>query len=178
MSTTPDQGQPATMGEALVAELRWVHDHIRHDLDVVQGLANRVLDGAEPDEVTEEIGRLKTNGPLWKLRVNCLYYCRFVHAHHNLEDIALFPALREKDPALTPVVDKLEADHRLVSDYLDEIEDAVREIGREDSTAARLRIVDALEGLREHLLEHLEFEETEIAPTLSQFTHWPGIPQG
>ena len=62
-----------------------------------------------------------------------------------------------------------------MSDFLDEIEDAVRELGRNDSLHARQRIIDGLEGLREHLLAHLDFEEAEISPTLRQWTSWPGI---
>ena len=29
--------------------------------------------------------------PLWQLKVNCIYYCRLVHAHHNGEDTAYLP---------------------------------------------------------------------------------------
>lgn len=174
MNSVP-RDEPTSPGDALVAELLWVHDKLRHDLDVIQQLSARIMLGAKPEDVTSEIGRLQTNSPLWKLRVNCLYYCRFVHGHHSLEDIALFPELRRTNPALGPVVDKLEADHRLMSDFLDEIEDAVRELGRNDSLHARQRIIDGLEGLREHLLAHLDFEEAEISPTLRQWTSWPGI---
>jgi hemerythrin-like domain-containing protein len=105
--------------------------------------------------------------------VNCLYYCRFVHMHHTIEDVALFPELRRTNPALGPVVDRLEADHLRVSNYLDEIEASVRAIGNEDTPHGRQRIVDGLDGLTDHLLAHLEFEEVEISPTLRQWTSWP-----
>lgn len=165
--------EPASPGEALVNELLWVHGKIRHDLDVVRDLSASVMAGAAPEAVQAEISRLQTNSPLWKLRVNCLYYCRFVHMHHNIEDALLFPELRRTNPALGPVVDRLEADHRLVSDYLDEIEEAVRAIGQHDTLEGRQRIVDGLNGLTDHLLAHLEFEEVEISPTLRQWTGWP-----
>jgi iron-sulfur cluster repair protein YtfE (RIC family) len=173
MTATDVRTDPASPGAALVDELLWVHGHIRHDLAVVQALSAQVLAGATPEDVSEQLGRLQTNSPLWKLRVNCLYYCRFVHAHHHLEDVALFPELRRTNPALGPVVDKLEADHRRVADFLDEIEAAVRELGRADTHDARQRIVEALDGLREHLLAHLAYEEIEITPTLAQWTAWP-----
>jgi hypothetical protein len=70
------------------------------------------------------------------MRVSTANHCRFVHAHHNLEDVAIFPGLRAAYPALGPVVDKLEADHRTVSDQLNEA--AVEQAGpRRDSRAAR-----------------------------------------
>ena len=40
-----------------------------------------------------------------------MHYCRFVHAHHTIEDAALFPMVRKHDPSLNRVVDRLEEDH-------------------------------------------------------------------
>jgi iron-sulfur cluster repair protein YtfE (RIC family) len=160
-------------GEHLVQELLWVHGMIRGDLETVRELARRVRDGAAPHEVRAEIGALQTNSPLWKLRVNCLYYCRFVHSHHGGEDYHLFPALRRSDPALEPVVDKLEADHRKVSDILDEVEDAADDLVRHDTTDGRERVVESLNTLAEHLLAHLDYEERSITPTLRRWERWP-----
>lgn len=165
---------PKSAGEAMVAELRWVHDAIRHDLDKVRRMADDIAAGAPPEQVRAEIGRLRTNSPIWKLRANCLHYCRFVHHHHRLEDVALFPELRRTNPALGPVVDRLEEDHRVVGDYLDEIEAAVADLGRSDTPRGRRRVVDGLEGLSGHLLTHLAFEEVEISPTLLRWERWPG----
>lgn len=172
-ATTQTHPQPTTPGEAMMAELRWVHDAIRRDLAIVRDLSVAVRDGAPAAVVTDAISGLQTNGPLWKLRVSCLHYCRFVHSHHHGEDVILFPELRRTNPALAPVVDKLEADHRVVSDYLDEIEAAVRTLGRDDAPATRERIVTSLDGLAEHLLAHLAFEEREIAPTILTWERWP-----
>ena len=36
--------------------------------------------------------------------------------HHGAEDRQLFPELRETNPALNPVIDRLEGDRRRVSD--------------------------------------------------------------
>ena len=49
----------------------------------------------------------------------------------------LFPELRRSNPALAPVVDKLQADHEHVSTLLDDVETAARELGDDDSPAAR-----------------------------------------
>lgn len=160
-------------GRHLLDELKWVHDHIRHDLAVCENLARRVSEGLSPDEVRAEIRSLQTNGPLWKLRVNCLYYCRFVHAHHNLEDVAIFPGLRRSNPAIGPVVDKLEADHRTVSDQLDEVEEAADALVAEDALDARARVVTALSDLAAGLLAHLTYEEEAIGPTILEWDGWP-----
>jgi iron-sulfur cluster repair protein YtfE (RIC family) len=150
-----------------------VHSMIRRDLDTVRVLAQRVASGADPQEVREEIAGLQTNSPLWKLRVNCLYYCRFVHSHHNAEDWLLFPALRRSSPAMEPVVDKLEADHREVSGHLDEVEAACDGLVRDDNTSARDRVVVSLNTLAEQLLAHLAYEEEAVAPTLRSWKYWP-----
>jgi hemerythrin superfamily protein len=160
-------------GEHLVQELLWIHGILRHDLDIVQRLAIEVSDGKAPELVREEIAQLKTKSPLWQLKVNCIYYCRLVHAHHNGEDAHIFPALRRSNPALDPVVDKLEADHRKVSNILDEVETAANDLTRDDCSIARDKLIDALNLLTDHLLAHLAFEEESISPTLRTWKHWP-----
>ena len=141
----------------LLRELKWVHSHIRRDLVTVRELSRRVTEGEEAAAIREGITDLKTNGPLWQLRFSCLNYCRFVHTHHNVEDAAIFPALRDRDQALGPVIDRLESDHREVSDLLDDVEREAR--GPLDhEAAARERLAAGLDRLAEHLLEHLDYE--------------------
>ena len=125
----------------LLRELKWVHSHIRRDLATVSELSRRVTEGEDADAIRDGIAELQTNGPLWQLRFNCLNYCRFVHSHHNLEDAALFPALRDRDQALGPVIDRLEADHRVVSDLLDEVEAQARgSLEHEDEVRRAARV--------------------------------------
>lgn len=169
---TADQ-QAEGPGEHLLRELKWVHDAIRHDLAVCRALAEQVAAGAAPDHVREQIAALQTSSPLWKLRINCLYYCRFVHSHHHVEDVMFFPALRRSNPTLGPIVDKLEADHRTVSDLLDEVEAAADALAARDGADARARLVAALDTLAADLLAHLEFEERAVAPTVREWREWP-----
>jgi iron-sulfur cluster repair protein YtfE (RIC family) len=162
-----------TRGEHLVQELLWVHGILRSDLATVSRLAEEVLGGRTPEDVRADIALLKTQSPLWQLKVNCLYYCRFVHAHHSGEDAHVFPALRRSNPALETVVDKLEADHRKVSDILDEVEQSSDDLVHEDTPERRQHVVSALHLLTEHLLTHLDYEEEAISPTLRSWDRWP-----
>jgi hypothetical protein len=157
-------------GEAFYDELLWVHRMVRRDLDRVRELAGAVTNGKPADEVRAELDELKTNSPLWKLKVNCLNYCSFVHSHHNAEDRLLFPALRAANPELAPVVDRLEADHRKVSDLLDDVEEAARALSTVAGDEARARVATALEDLAGHLLDHLEYEEENVAETMRSMT--------
>jgi Hemerythrin HHE cation binding domain len=136
---------------------------VRHDLAVCRALADEVAAGVPPEQVRARIMSLQTSGPLWTLRVNCLYYCRVVHTHHRIEDATLFPAVRRTNPELGPVVDKLEADHRRVSHPVDDGAEALRQ---QDDAPARTRMVAALNDLAGNLLTHLEFEEEAIGPAL------------
>jgi hypothetical protein len=63
-------------------------------------------------------------------------------------------------------VDKLEADHRRVSDDLDEVEAAAVHLTNGESATARQRVVEGLNVLAENLLAHLDFEEREAGPTM------------
>ena len=158
----------------MVAELKWVHSMIRRDLGTVRQLAADVHDGRPAAEVTARLRSLATRGPLWQLRINCLQYCRFVHSHHHAESVMLFPGLRRANPALNPVVDKLEADHLRVSGLLDDVGAAARELSSGEDPAVRERLTQALQSLSADLLAHLQYEEEHIADTLSRFTGWPG----
>jgi hypothetical protein len=185
---TRPQDPPDSRGDALVAELRWVHDMIRRDLAVVRRMASMVGAGLPAADVQAGIRLLAASGPLWQLKVNCLRYCRFVHSHHHAESIMLFPGLRRANPALSPVIDKLETDHLRVSDLLDEVEAAAQALGDAEQgdpgqgdpgqgdrqqPEARERLARALQTLSEDLLAHLQYEEEQISDTLRTWTAWP-----
>jgi hypothetical protein len=162
-----DEAGPETeRGRAIFEELLWVHSIIRRDLATVEQLAADVGDGLSGEAVEDALGELKTRGPLWQLKVNCLRYCRHVHAHHGAEDVLLFPTLRAANPSIGPVVDRLEADHARVSDLLDVVEAAARALTDTNGDDARRRVIDGLRDLHVHLLEHLDYEESYAGPTM------------
>ena len=165
---------PAATPNPLFEELLWVHSMIRRDLETVSRLAAEVSDGLPAPELSAQVAELKTNGPLWRLKVNCLHYCRFVHHHHRLEDVAIFPTLRRVDPELNPVVDKLEADHLAVAERLAEVERSAEALTEAESTDARREVSAALDRLATELLEHLRFEEEKLEPALARMQGWTG----
>jgi hypothetical protein len=160
-------------GRMLYQSLLAVHAMIRRDLDTVEQLAAAVLDGLPAEGVHEELEALKTNGQLWQFQVSCLRYCGFVHSHHHAEDVLFFDELEETNPAITPVVEKLKADHRAVSDYLDAVEAAARALSKDESHDARRAVADALKVLEGHLLTHLEYEELNVADTARRLRDFP-----
>jgi hypothetical protein len=159
----------------LYQSLLTVHAMIRRDLDTVEQLAAAVLDGLPADGVHEELEALKTNGQLWQFQVNCLRWCGFVHSHHHAEDVMFFDELEETNPALSPVVEKLKADHRAVSDLLDAVEAAARALSADESHDSRQAVAAALDLLKGHLLTHLEYEELNVAATARRLRDLPAF---
>ena len=153
-------------GRALYDELLLTHGAIRRDLNTLQRLAEAVMTGLDPSDLHAELHRLETTGPLWQLKVNCLRYCRFVHGHHDFEDRAWLPSLREADPSLGPVVERLDEEHRRIAVELDDVEAAAAALTDVDSGDTRRLVVDALNALAGDLSEHLAYEELSIGPTL------------
>jgi iron-sulfur cluster repair protein YtfE (RIC family) len=164
---TAFEAQPETpRGRVIYRLLLGVHAAVRADLERVERLAAQTLEGLPPEELAQELDELKRNGMLWRLRVDCLRYCYFVHSHHNAENVMFFPELRETNPAINPVIDRLEADHRLVSDRLDSVEAAANTLADEDGERARKALADSLRSLGESLLAHLDYEERSLEATV------------
>ena len=153
-------------GRALFQELLWVHSVVRRDLETVRRLAGEVLDGLPGGAAQRRARRAPDERPAVAAQgqLPALLPLR-PHAPQRRGRAAV-PTLRETDSEIGPVVDKLEADHRRVSDDLDEVEAAAAQLTNGDSETARTRVADGLNVLAENLLAHLDFEEREAGPTL------------
>jgi hemerythrin-like domain-containing protein len=159
--------------EGLFRELLYIHTILRRDLRTVRRLADEARNSLAPEAILAEIRDLETNSPLWQLKFGCMYYCRFVHSHHTIEDGALFPMVRKHDPSLKSVVDRLEEDHLKVHHITERIAAMADGVTSDGSGAKREELVDALTELEEHLLAHLTFEEESLGPLLSTWSGWP-----
>jgi hypothetical protein len=160
-------------GEALVRQLKWVHDALRHDLETVSRIADAITNGMPAADVRDGVTALTGVSPIWAFRLQCLHFCQFVHLHHTVESAHLFPAVRESDPAMVAVADRLDAEHATISDQLHDVEAAVEALLDTDDAATRERATRSLRALAEQLLAHLEYEEQQLAPLLGTWTGWP-----
>lgn len=167
------RGTREAPGEHLVKELRWIHGVLRRDLNQLRQLADEIQRGSAPDRVRATVRSLQTRSPLWQLRTNCLTWCRLVHSHHGNEDVRLFPALRRTNPALIPAVNRLQSDHRRISDLLDQVMSLADLLGGDDRPETRKRLLLTLAEVRTALLAHLDLEEATIIPTVRQWRDWP-----
>lgn len=165
--------EPGAPHEGMFRELLTIHAYLRRDLETVRRLARDARDGLSPRTILAEIRNLETNSPLWQLKFGCWRYCRFVHAHHTIEDAALFPMVRKQDPSLNRVVDRLEEDHLTVHHITERIAVEAGKLPTDASGVSRFELVAALTELEEHLLSHLAFEEESLGPLLSTWDRWP-----
>jgi len=102
----------------------------------------------------------------WTLGAYCESYCRLVTTHHTLEDITLFPRLRAGDPALRPVVDRLEHEHKVIHEVLEGVDRALVALVSEPGGMKRLR--EAVDQLTDALLSHLSYEERELVEPIAR----------
>jgi hemerythrin-like domain-containing protein len=102
----------------------------------------------------------------WTLGAFCSSYCRIVTSHHSLEDRSVFPHLKQRDPRLVPVVDRLEEEHRIIADVLDQVDLALVAVVSEPDGMSQLR--QAIDLLTDTLLSHLSYEERELIEPLAR----------
>ncbi|HJQ47099.1 MAG TPA: hemerythrin domain-containing protein [Amycolatopsis sp.] len=87
-------------------------------------------------------------------------------AHHMREDVDMFPQLRQFEPSLGPVLDRLQAEHHAIAELVEGVDRAlVAFVGGPDG-AAGLRA--AVEALSESLEAHLSCEERELTEPLTR----------
>ena len=97
----------------------------------------------------------------------CESYCRLVGLHHTIEDQSMFPGLRSIDSRLTPVVDRLHAEHLVIAGVLERVDTALVALVTSPVTGmAELR--SAVDLLTDTLLSHLSYEEGELVEPLGR----------
>jgi alkanesulfonate monooxygenase SsuD/methylene tetrahydromethanopterin reductase-like flavin-dependent oxidoreductase (luciferase family) len=145
-----------------------IHDALRSELEQVRDLMEQVLRGATtPGAARSELNRMTMRQNNWTLGTYCQSYCRIVTGHHGLEDRSVFPHLRRGDERLVPVIDRLEAEHRVIHDVLDGVDRALVDfVSADGGDGAPLR--RAVDLLTDTLLSHLAYEERELVEPIAR----------
>lgn len=140
----------ATAAPADTRMMTVVHDALRRDL----GRATAALEANPPpgDRQRRAVARHLT----WMMA--------FLHAHHELEDVGLYPVVRDRRPDAAALLDAMDADHRTVAEWIDEVVAAAAAYEASDAAADRVRLRDAIAALEADLLPHLRREEDEAMP--------------
>lgn len=144
-----------------------VHDHLRKELDELHQIIVQVRDGAlEAAAARSAINQMTMRQNNWTMGAYCASYCRVVTQHHGLEDVAVFPYLRRRDPSLPPVLDRLTEEHQVIHKVLDGVDAAlVHHMSHPDDFT---QLQEAIDVLTDTLLSHLAYEEQELIEPLAR----------
>ena len=173
LGASPTEDYPAVQA-ATAQHLVDVHDGLRAELAQVRDIVDQVRGGfLSVGQARSVINTMTIRQNNWTLGAYCESYCRIVATHHTLEDRQLFPHLRRSEPGLGPVLDRLEEEHEVIADVLDELDRAlVALVGSTGAGSAGEQALDALQArvdlLTDSLLSHLAYEERELLGPLAR----------
>ena len=145
MTTKPDETAYTPAQQAAPQHLIDVHDHLRSELAQVRDVVEQVRRGLlSVGQARSVINTMTMRQNAWTLGAYCESYCRIVTGHHTLEDRSIFPHLRRRQPSLTHVIDRLEQEHHIIADVLEQVDEALvgivgrtaRQRGRRRSTSS------------------------------------------
>ncbi|MEV6283401.1 LLM class flavin-dependent oxidoreductase [Kribbella sp. NPDC051770] len=144
-----------------------VHDHLRAELEQIHDLVEQVAAGQlGVGAARSHINTMTMRQNNWTLGTYCESYCRLVTTHHSIEDASLFPRLRRADDRLKPVVDRLQEEHLVIHDVLENVDKALVNLVSGEGTLDDLRA--AVDLLDDTLLSHLSYEERELVEPLAR----------
>lgn len=134
--------------EAWGRELRLVHRELRTR---IERLREQVFRGETDTELAED------------LRLFCLSFCGALSSHHTAEDTRLFPHVLAAHPGLSPVVDRLMEDHRMLAALIEDLERVTR-------TASAAQVLYHLDGITAIMESHFGYEERQLTAVLDALT--------
>ena len=97
------------------------------------------------------------------LMLYCHGFCAALSGHHSSEDVALFPELSARHPALRPAIAKLEQDHQMIASLLTDFDHALT---TPDSPSELSLHLDGIAAIME---SHFRYEERQLLDALSTF---------
>lgn len=169
----PDDVVYTDMGRAVAGHLIDVHDHLRKELEQVRDVIRQVTAGLmDAGAARSEINAMTMRQNEWTVGAYCASYCRLVTAHHSLEDQSIFVHLRRSDATLVPTVDRLQAEHIVIHEVLEDVDAALVAFIRDPT--GRRGLQHAVDALTDTLLSHLSYEERALVEPLARYGMVPG----
>jgi iron-sulfur cluster repair protein YtfE (RIC family) len=148
-----------------------VHGRFRAELVRLRDLVVRSTeDVAEVGSARSALNALALRQNNWTVSGRCQIYCALLTSHHVGEDQVHFPRILTGDPRLAPVLDRLNYEHEVIAETIDEVDRALvvmvaaQREGRDDATGV-LRGVDQLMTM---LLSHFAYEEHELVEPIAR----------
>ena len=150
MTATTD----TTTARPRIEEMYVVHRVFRRELTLLPRLVRAVREG--------DTDRAALVGGHLRLVLDGL------HLHHTGEDEVLWPRLLERAAPSAELVHTMQTQHDLVDRHLDRLDPLLDEWMRSAAVVRGEQVARITDDLRESLLEHLDLEEREILPLISE----------
>jgi Hemerythrin HHE cation binding domain len=168
----PGDASYSAHGRMIAGHLIQVHDHLRTELAQIRDLIEQVRDSElDVAQARSAINQMTLRSNSWTLGAYCASYCRLVTGHHTLEDQAIFPHLRAREPGLRPVLDRLADEHEIIHKVLEDVDAALVELLRNPDFGRLQRAADVLTDV---LLSHLAYEEAQLVEPLARHGFYAG----
>ena len=172
--TDPAEARDGHPNQQLLAQ---VHAHLRSELarivealDELAASGADVAGGVDQDRVVGDVRaflqRLASRQDRFSLGAFCAAYCRTVATHHAIEDGRMFPDMAAAEPALSPVIDRLQAEHLVIAGLLERLDLTLVAMVSAGSGLEDLRVAAA--RLSRVLLSHLAYEEEQLLGPLGR----------
>jgi hypothetical protein len=146
-----------------------VHDHLRSELTQLRDMISQVAAGSlDVAAARTEINKLTMRQNQWTVGAYCESYCRLVGLHHTIESTQLFPGLSRMDNRLTPVTERLHAEHEIIAGLLSRVDAALVALVT-DPVRGMPAVQSAIDLLTDSLLSHLSYEEHQLLEPLARF---------
>jgi len=137
-----------------VRDMLVVHDAFRREY----GMLPRLVRGVAPhDAARAEV-----------LAAHYALLARFLHLHHHSEDLVLYPVLAQRVPDHPALVDRMEGEHRELSERLDAATRAVPRWAADPDPVATESLARLLSDVDAAVEGHLAHEEREVLPLCAE----------
>jgi hypothetical protein len=150
-----------------------VHDQYRGELWELRGLLERVTEGVlTAGQARGGLNDLALRANNWAFGGVCQRQCLAVEEHHTRETDLIFPHLRRNQRSLHDVLDRLDAEHHVIGELLDDVDAALVRLARKPTELGP--ITEAVDLLTDTMLSHFAYEERELIAPLARYGFFSG----
>lgn len=169
----PDEVEFTTRGRYAGRHLVDVHDHYRAELRQVRDILRQVKEGTtQLGDARSQINLMTIRANDWTLGGVCQAQCRSLTTHHTMESDGIFPFLRQRQPDLAAVLDRLHEEHLAIHHVLEGIDAALVHLAANPTDYGP--ITEAIDLLTDTLLSHFAYEERELVGPLARHGFFAG----
>jgi hemerythrin-like domain-containing protein len=133
-----------------------VHDMFRREFTAIPALVSEVREGdtALVANVSDHVG--------WMVK--------FLHSHHEGEDMLVWPRLVERCPTETePLIFTMEVQHHALAEALDDLKAKTLDWRRTSAAEERDAVAGAATDLLPRIAEHLDLEELKVLSLIDSY---------